>query len=49
MRADQIQEAGDAREAGLLAASLARKGDAVLVKASRGMHLETVVEALRRR
>ncbi len=49
MRADQIHEAADAEEAGQLAARLARKGDVVLVKASRGMRLESVVEALRQR
>lgn len=49
MRADRIHEEADARDAGLLAARLAGKGDVVLVKASRAMRLETVVEALRQR
>lgn len=37
----------DAAEAAELIAGLVRSGDTVLVKASRGIHLETVVEALR--
>ena len=40
--------AGDAREAAAVVASLVRPGDVVLVKASRGIGLETVAEALAR-
>ena len=39
---------GDAAAAASLAASLVRPGDVVLVKASRGIGLETVAEALAR-
>ena len=38
--------AADAREAASVAAELVRPGDVVLVKASRGIGLETVAEAL---
>lgn len=37
----------DAREAGLFSRTLLRPGDVVLVKGSRGVHLETVIELLR--
>jgi UDP-N-acetylmuramoyl-tripeptide--D-alanyl-D-alanine ligase len=40
--------AGDAAAAASLVASLVRPGDLVLVKASRGIGLETVTEALAR-
>ncbi len=42
----ESHEARDATEAALIATELVRSGDAVLVKASRGIGLETVVEAL---
>ena len=40
--------AADAGEAAAVVASLVRPGDVVLVKASRGIGLETVAEALAR-
>ncbi len=45
----QVQFAGDGEEAARLVKGLVRRGDVVLVKASRGMKLEKVVEALRAR
>jgi UDP-N-acetylmuramoyl-tripeptide--D-alanyl-D-alanine ligase len=42
----QAYVAADAREAAVLASELVRPGDVVLVKASRGIGLETVAEAL---
>ncbi|HEV3048077.1 MAG TPA: UDP-N-acetylmuramoyl-tripeptide--D-alanyl-D-alanine ligase [Solirubrobacteraceae bacterium] len=45
--AGETRAAADAREAGELVARLVRDGDTVLVKASRGVGLERVVERLR--
>jgi len=44
--AGETHRAADAREAAALAADLVGSGDVVLVKASRGIGLETVAEAL---
>jgi UDP-N-acetylmuramoyl-tripeptide--D-alanyl-D-alanine ligase len=46
MPADRIVEAADREEALARLRSLLRPGDAVLVKASRGIGLEVLVEAL---
>jgi UDP-N-acetylmuramoyl-tripeptide--D-alanyl-D-alanine ligase len=46
---DRVHEAADAREASSLLLSVVRRHDVVLVKASRGMRLEHVIEALRNR
>jgi UDP-N-acetylmuramyl pentapeptide synthase len=45
----QTQSTADAEEAARATADAVQPGDTVLVKASRGMHLETVVEELLRR
>jgi UDP-N-acetylmuramyl pentapeptide synthase len=44
--AGETHRAADAREAAARAVELVRSGDVVLVKASRGIGLETVAEAL---
>jgi UDP-N-acetylmuramyl pentapeptide synthase len=42
----EAHDVADAREAAALASELVQPGDVVLVKASRGIGLETVAEAL---
>jgi UDP-N-acetylmuramyl pentapeptide synthase len=44
----KVHEAASALEAGTLAAAHLCPGDVVLVKASRGMHLERALTSLRR-
>lgn len=46
MASDAIIELPDAAAAGIALSSMVRQGDVVLVKASRGMQMEQVVEAL---
>jgi UDP-N-acetylmuramoyl-tripeptide--D-alanyl-D-alanine ligase len=46
MPADSIVEVSDAATAGSTLKSMVRKGDVVLVKASRGMRMEQAVESL---
>lgn len=46
MPADRIVEVPDAAAAGAALKSMVRQGDVVLVKASRGMHMEHVVEMI---
>ena len=46
---DRISQCGDASEAGHVAVTKLRSGDAVLLKASRAMHLEEVAEMLEER
>jgi UDP-N-acetylmuramoyl-tripeptide--D-alanyl-D-alanine ligase len=47
MTDDRIMECVDAQQAAERVLSIARPGDVVLVKASRGMRMEQVVESLR--
>jgi UDP-N-acetylmuramoyl-tripeptide--D-alanyl-D-alanine ligase len=49
MSSDRIREVEDAVEAAKLLASMLRRRDTVLVKGSRGMRMEQIVESLRRR
>jgi len=42
-----VRRCGDAAEAGRVLGEAVRPGDFVLFKASRGMHLEAAVEALK--
>lgn len=46
MPKDRVQETPDAQEAAKVLLGLVRVGDVVLVKASRGMRMERVIEAL---
>jgi UDP-N-acetylmuramoyl-tripeptide--D-alanyl-D-alanine ligase len=46
MAADRVRTVTDAGQAAAAAVAIVRRGDAVLIKASRGMRLERVVEAL---
>ena len=46
MASDRVAEAGSTAEAAELLRSRSRDGDAVLVKGSRGMKMETVLEGL---
>jgi len=47
MAPDRVRRCGDAAEAGRVLGEAVRPGDFVLFKASRGMHLEAAVEALK--